>query len=126
MLHTSARCFICFMCFSLITSQQPVVVTKMSPTRLMQSATPTEPAPGYTLTLAGLLRSLLFLLLTIVALFEQRSIFLIMFAIGVISWTGVTRLVRGEFIREREAVQAAIDEAYEAGLLGRQQHSLLR
>ena len=27
--------------------------------------------------------------------------------------------VRGEFIREREALQAAIDEAYEAGLLGR-------
>ncbi len=51
----------------------------------------------------------LFLLLTIVALFQQQSIFLIMFAIGIISWTGVTRLVRGEFIRERniEYVDAA-------------------
>jgi len=51
----------------------------------------------------------LFLLLTIVALFQQKSIFLIMFAIGIISWTGVTRLVRGEFIRERniEYVDAA-------------------
>ncbi len=27
--------------------------------------------------------------------------------------------VRGEFIREREALQAAIDEAYEAGFLGK-------
>lgn len=51
----------------------------------------------------------LFLLLMIVALFEERSIFLIMFAIGLVSWTGVTRLVRGEFIRERniEYVDAA-------------------
>ena len=28
--------------------------------------------------------------------------------------------VRGEFIREREALQRAVDEAYEAGLLGKQ------
>ena len=27
--------------------------------------------------------------------------------------------VRGEFIREREALQAAIDEAYDAGLIGK-------
>ena len=51
----------------------------------------------------------LFLILTIVALFENKSIFLIMMAIGLVSWTGITRLVRGEFLRERnkEYVQAA-------------------
>ncbi|MEM8883577.1 MAG: ABC transporter permease [Planctomycetota bacterium] len=51
----------------------------------------------------------LFLLLTIIALFDQRSIFLIMLAIGLTSWTGVTRLVRGEFFRQRsiEYVAAA-------------------
>ena len=51
----------------------------------------------------------LFLILTIVTLFENRSIFTIMLAIGVVSWTGVTRLVRGEFLRERnrEYVTAA-------------------
>ena len=51
----------------------------------------------------------LFLMLTIVALFEERSIFLIMFAIGIVAWTGITRLVRGEFLRERhkEYVDAA-------------------
>ena len=27
--------------------------------------------------------------------------------------------IRGEYIREREALQAAIDEAYEAGLVGK-------
>jgi NADH-quinone oxidoreductase subunit F len=27
--------------------------------------------------------------------------------------------IRGEYIREREALQAAIDEAYDAGLLGK-------
>ena len=43
----------------------------------------------------------LFLLMTIVALFESRSIFLIMGAIGVIGWTGVCRLVRGQVLRER-------------------------
>ena len=36
----------------------------------------------------------LFLLLTIVALFQQKSIFLIMFAIGLVAWTGVTRRSR--------------------------------
>ena len=51
----------------------------------------------------------LFLILTIVALFDEKSIFLIMMAIGLVSWTGITRLVRGEFLRERnkEYVQAA-------------------
>jgi peptide/nickel transport system permease protein len=51
----------------------------------------------------------LFLILTILALFDTRSIFVIMVAIGLVSWTGITRLVRGEFLRERniEYVAAA-------------------
>ena len=53
----------------------------------------------------------LFLLLMIVAVtpVEYRTIFLIMAVIGLISWTGTTRLVRGEFLAERnkEYVAAA-------------------
>ena len=50
-----------------------------------------------------------FLLLTIIALFDTRSIFMIMVAIGLTGWTGVTRLIRGEFFRQRsiEYVTAA-------------------
>jgi peptide/nickel transport system permease protein len=45
----------------------------------------------------------LFLIMMIVAMTppDKRSIFIIMFAIGIVSWTGVTRLVRGQFLRER-------------------------
>jgi peptide/nickel transport system permease protein len=43
----------------------------------------------------------IFLILTIVAVFETRSIFLIMGVIGVVGWPGVTRLVRAEFLRNR-------------------------
>lgn len=43
----------------------------------------------------------MFLLLTIVAIFDSRSIFLIMGAIGLVGWPGVTRLVRAEFLRQR-------------------------
>ncbi len=43
----------------------------------------------------------LFLLLTIIAIFESRSIFLIMGVIGLVGWPGVSRLVRGEFLRQR-------------------------
>jgi len=43
----------------------------------------------------------LFLLLTIIAVFDTRSIFLIMAAIGFVGWPGVARLVRGEFLRQR-------------------------
>jgi peptide/nickel transport system permease protein len=43
----------------------------------------------------------LFLILLIVALTENRSVFLIMVTIGLVSWTGVARLVRGQFLRER-------------------------
>jgi peptide/nickel transport system permease protein len=45
----------------------------------------------------------IFLLLTIIAIFDTRSIFMIMLAIGLISWTGVTRLVRGEFMRHKNS-----------------------
>ncbi len=42
-----------------------------------------------------------FLILTIIAVFDSRSIFLIMGALGIVGWPGVARLVRGEFIRQR-------------------------
>jgi len=43
----------------------------------------------------------LFFVLTIISVFEARSIFLIMAAIGLTGWTNVTRLVRGEFLTQR-------------------------
>jgi peptide/nickel transport system permease protein len=43
-----------------------------------------------------------FLIIAIIAFSGSKSIFLIMFAIAIVSWTGVARLVRGEFFRERE------------------------
>lgn len=51
-----------------------------------------------------------FLILTLAAFIEKRTIFHVMLLIGVVSWTGVARLVRGEFLRLREMdyVQAAI------------------
>jgi peptide/nickel transport system permease protein len=53
----------------------------------------------------------MFLLLMIIAVtpVDYRTIFLIMAVIGLISWTGTTRLVRGEFLAERnkEYVAAA-------------------
>lgn len=42
-----------------------------------------------------------FLILTIIALVEKMSIYYLMFAIGVVSWTGVARLIRGEFLKLR-------------------------
>ncbi len=42
------------------------------------------------------------LILTIVAFLEQRSILNIMVVIGLTSWTGVARLMRGEVLRQRE------------------------
>jgi peptide/nickel transport system permease protein len=51
-----------------------------------------------------------FLILTIVAFIEKRSIFHIMFIIGLTHWTGVSRLVRAEFLKLKnmDYVQAAI------------------
>ena len=50
-----------------------------------------------------------FLILVIIAYFETRSIFLIMVVIGLTTWPGIARLVRGEFLRlaELEYVQSA-------------------
>ncbi len=51
-----------------------------------------------------------FLILTIAALIEQRSIFHVMLIIGVTSWTGVARLIRAEFLKHKnlEYAQAAV------------------
>src|SRR5688572_14373072 len=51
-----------------------------------------------------------FLILTLAALIEQRSIFHVMLIIGLTRWTGVARLVRAEFLRQKslEYVQAAL------------------
>ncbi len=51
-----------------------------------------------------------FLILTIAALIEQRSIFHVMLIIGLTSWTGVARLIRAEFLKHRnlEYTQAAV------------------
>ncbi|MCK6470323.1 MAG: ABC transporter permease [Planctomycetes bacterium] len=40
-----------------------------------------------------------FLILVILATIEKRSIFLVMLIIGLTSWTGVARLIRGEFLK---------------------------
>lgn len=51
-----------------------------------------------------------FLILTLAALIEERSIFHVMVIIGVTSWTGVARLIRAEFLRQKnlDYAQAAI------------------
>jgi peptide/nickel transport system permease protein len=51
-----------------------------------------------------------FLILTLAALIEERSIFHVMVIIGVTSWTGVARLTRAEFLKQRgqEYAQAAL------------------
>ncbi len=51
-----------------------------------------------------------FLILTLAAFIEKRTVFHVMILIGIVSWTGVARLVRGEFLRQRgmDYVQAAI------------------
>ncbi|HEX5138496.1 MAG TPA: ABC transporter permease [Planctomycetota bacterium] len=54
---------------------------------------------------------LLFFVLTIVSVFETRTIFLIMAAIGVTAWPGVARLVRGEFLTQRGSDYVTAAEA---------------
>jgi peptide/nickel transport system permease protein len=51
-----------------------------------------------------------FLILTLAALVEERSIFHVMVIIGVTSWTGVARLIRAEFLKHKglEYAQAAL------------------
>ncbi|HEY8945039.1 MAG TPA: ABC transporter permease [Polyangiaceae bacterium] len=50
-----------------------------------------------------------FLILTLAALIQERSIFHVMAIIGITSWTGVARLVRAEFLKHKglEYTQAA-------------------
>ena len=52
----------------------------------------------------------IFLLLTIAGFIEEASVFHIMLIIGLTGWTGIARLVRGEFLRLRnqDFVQAAV------------------
>ena len=56
----------------------------------------------------------LFVILTLLAFVEKPSIFHIMAVIGCLSWTGVARLIRGEFLRLRnlDFVNAAIALGY--------------
>ncbi len=51
-----------------------------------------------------------FLILTLAAVVENRSIFHVMVIIGIVQWTGVARLVRAEFLKQKnlDYVQAAI------------------
>lgn len=51
-----------------------------------------------------------FLILTLAALIQERSIFHVMVIIGITSWPGVARLVRAEFLKHRglEYAQAAV------------------
>jgi len=51
-----------------------------------------------------------FLILTLAAFVEERSIFHVMVIIGITSWTGVARLVRAEFLKHKalEYAQAAL------------------
>ncbi len=51
-----------------------------------------------------------FLILTLAAVIEKRSIFHVMVIIGITSWPGVARLVRAEFLKHRnlEYAQAAL------------------
>lgn len=43
-----------------------------------------------------------FLILTVIAFVEKTSLFDIMLVIGLTSWTGIARLVRGEFLKQRQ------------------------
>lgn len=54
---------------------------------------------------------LFFFVLTIVSVFETRTIFLIMAAIGVTAWPTVARLVRGEFLTQRSSDYVIAAEA---------------
>ena len=42
-----------------------------------------------------------FMLLMVVAFIQSKSIFLIIFVIGIFGWTGFTRFIRGEFLKQR-------------------------
>ena len=59
----------------------------------------------------------IFLLLTIAGFIEEPSVFHIMIIIGFTGWTGIARLVRGEFLRLRnqDFVQAATALGFDRG-----------
>ncbi len=61
------------------------------------------PIDGTVLRIMEILRAIpaLILLITISAIFEEKSIFLLMTIIGFISWTGIARFTRAEFFRTR-------------------------
>jgi peptide/nickel transport system permease protein len=61
-----------------------------------------------------------FLILTLAALVEQRSIFHVMVIIGITSWTGVARLIRAEFLKHKE-----LDYVQAARALGIPQHRII-
>jgi peptide/nickel transport system permease protein len=61
-----------------------------------------------------------FLILTLAALVEQRSIFHVMVIIGITSWTGVARLIRAEFLKHKE-----LDYAQAARALGIPQYRII-
>jgi peptide/nickel transport system permease protein len=54
-----------------------------------------------------------FLILTLAAIIQERSIFHVMIIIGITSWTGVARLIRAEFLKHKN-----LDYAYAALALG--------
>jgi peptide/nickel transport system permease protein len=61
-----------------------------------------------------------FLILTLAALIEERSIFHVMVIIGVTSWTGVARLIRAEFLKQKN-----LDYAHAAIALGLSQPRII-
>lgn len=50
-------------------------------------------------------------ILILVAVTETKNIFMIMFAIGMIGWTGAARLIRGQFLSERSLDYVAAAQA---------------
>ncbi|MHC4780586.1 MAG: ABC transporter permease [Planctomycetota bacterium] len=56
-----------------------------------------------------------FLILTIISILESRSIFWIMLVIGITRWTGVARLVRGEFLKQKTIDYVIAAEALGVG-----------
>ncbi len=61
------------------------------------------PVDGTVLRIMEILRAIpaLILLITISAVFEEKSLLLLMTIIGLISWTGIARFTRAEFFRTR-------------------------
>jgi peptide/nickel transport system permease protein len=58
-----------------------------------------------------------FLILTIIAILEKRSILNIMLVIGLTGWTGTARLIRGEVLKQRKLDYAQSARALGAGAI---------